>query len=362
MKLNSKSYSVVLSLVLSLSFAIWLFTGNTYSFSNEEPETTVSSPAPPAIATSVETQLIHAQTYQPTIEVQGQLQPIRETHLISRIQGAVLQRPVELGDIVEKDAILYALDPEDRNSQLRRAQADLKLAEAELSASKRLVNQRLAPETELLRREASVAAANAEIQRIRNDIALTRIRAPFSGRIEQLEAKVGDTVQPGNTLVSLIDNSAVKLMAKIPQLQAQLVSQNLKATARLPNGETLDGSVSFIANMANPNTRSYDIEAIFDNTDDLRIAGSSASLTIQLPEQLAHRFSPALLSLNNQGQTGIHWVDNDSVMRFSTVTILSLDTNGVWVLGLPETVNIITQGAGFAVLNEKVNPYSTSEQ
>ena len=53
--------------------------------------------------------------------------------------------------------------------------------------------------------------------------------------------------------------------------------------------------------------------------------------------------SPAHLTLSDEGIVGVMVVENNTT-RFTPVTILSNDTNGVWVAGLPAKVDVITVG------------------
>ena len=60
--------------------------------------------------------------------------------------------------------------------------------------------------------------------------------------------------------------------------------------------------------------------------------------------ELAHLISPASLVLNDEGLVGVRIVDDESMVKFMLVQIVSESTEGVWVTGLPEQVNLITVG------------------
>src|SRR5690606_41536094 len=91
-------------------------------------------------------------------------------------------------------------------------------------------------------------------------------------------------------------------------------------------------------------------------------AGSSATLSVQLADQNAHRLSPALLSLGEKGELGIKSVDDEGKVIFLPVEIFSFDPEGVWVGGLPEEVEIITLGAGFVKAGDLVNPVDAGQR
>ncbi|QEW05809.1 efflux RND transporter periplasmic adaptor subunit [Nitrincola iocasae] len=351
-KLRSSHFSLALALLLAALLAIWLLSGSVYSLATDEPE---FIPSPQETERPVvEVQQLQASTYHPSFQVQGQLEPYRQSTLTSRINSQVEAWHVRQGQAVNAGDLIISLDQEDRQAQLQRAEADLRVAEANLRATERLTNQNLSSETALLNQQAIVASARAERDRVSMELQHTKIRAPFDGFIESLPIEVGNSVQPGDALASLADTRTLKLTAHIPQQKVSELSEGLVTEARLLDGDQLTGEISFVAHVADSATRSYRIEAQIDNPQLHRVAGASATISILLPSQTAHRFSPALLALDNKGQTGVYLINNEEIMVFMPVQILSLDTSGVWVSGLPPQIDLITQGAGFVSEGEQV--------
>lgn len=351
-KIRSSHFSLALALLLAALLAIWLLSGSVYTLATDTPEFTPASRD--AEHPVVEVNLLHASTYHPSIQVQGQLQPYRQSTLSSRTSSQVNAWHVRQGQAVKEGDLIISLDQEDRQAQLQRAEADLRVAEANLRATERLKNQNLTSETDLLHQQALVAAARAERDRVSMELQHTEIKAPFDSFIESLPVEVGNSVQPGDTLASLADTRTLKLSAYIPQQQASQLTEGLSVEARLLDGGQLTGEISFVAQVADSSTRSYRIEAQIDNPQLRRVAGASVTINILLPAMSAHRFSPALLALDSTGKTGVHLINDDDVMKFMPVQILSMDTNGVWVSGLPSTFKLVTQGAGFVREGEQV--------
>lgn len=351
-KLRSSHFSLALALLLAALLAIWLLSGSVYTLATDAPEFTPASQE--AERPIVEIQRLRASTYHPRIQVQGQLEPNRQSTLTSRINSQVEAWHVRQGQAVKAGDLIISLDQEDRQAQLQRAEADLRVAEANLRATDRLKSQNLSSETALLNQQALVASARAERDRVSMELQHTQIQAPFDGFIESLPIEVGNSIQPGDALASLADIRTLKLSARIPQQQASQLAEGLITEARLLDGDLLTGEISFVAHVADSATRSYRIEAKIHNPELRRVAGASATVSLLLPAQTAHRFSPALLSLDSTGQTGVYLINDEDIMEFMPARILSLDTSGVWVSGLPAEIRLITQGAGFVREGEQV--------
>lgn len=337
--------------LLLLALALfWLWRGELYRARAEAPE----SPVPAAIAgPSVEVTWLEAESYQPHILLQGQLLPHRQVVLRARVGAAVTALP-QLGQAVAEGETLLALSEDERRANLARAEAEVALRQAEVAAAERLRRNNLVSETDYLALKSAAAAARAALDAARLALDHTRVTAPFAGSIDTLPVELGDFVQAGDPLLTLVDVASLKLTAQVPQQQVAQLRPGLPVTAVLLDGRELEGTLTFVASAADGATRSYALEARLDNPQQWRVAGASAGLRIALPARPAHRLSPALLALDERGRPGIRALDDANRVRFMPVTLLAVNTEQAWVEGLPARVRLITRGAGFAVEGDEV--------
>lgn len=68
----------------------------------------------------------------------------------------------------------------------------------------------------------------------------------------------------------------------------------------------------------------------------------------------AHKISPAILSLNDQGKLGIRLVNINNEVEFRTIEILEDTTDGLWISGLPPFARIITLGQEYVFQGQTV--------
>ena len=351
---------LLIALVLAGLLIIWLASGDFLRAKDEPPE---EQPTPEeAEAFRVETSVLQAEPHSPVQVVQGELLPMREVEILSQINAHLTGRVVDWGDVAAEDEILFRLDPETRAAELARAEAALALSRAELEGGEVLYRKKLLSETEFLRLKSAAASAYAERQLSAQQLRYAEIKAPFDGVVDRLPVEEGDYVQVGDALATLVDIAVLRLIAYVPQQQVYALRPGLSVEATLLDGSTLPGTLTFVASRAESSTRSFRIEAQLDNPERRRIAGSSATLSVRLSDQKAHRLSPALLSLGEDGQLGVKSIDAERKVTFLPVEILSFDPDGVWVGGLPEEVEIITLGAGFVTAGDPVNPVNTEQR
>jgi multidrug efflux system membrane fusion protein len=225
---------------------------------------------------------------------------------------------------------------------------------ADLNAAQSLRSRNLASESDLLGLESELAAAKAELEMANQAIADLVAQAPFNGVVNQKFIEVGGLVQPGTSLMQVVQVDRLKATAQIPQQAVHQVAEGQLVSVRLLDGDELSGRVRFLASAADTGTRSFAIEVEVDNPQQRRIAGGSANLAIALPEVGAHHLSPAFLALDNNGKPGVKHVGDDNKVVFSQVRLLSVKTDGAWVGGLPDNLRLITRGAGFVSEGEEV--------
>lgn len=359
MRVFRPSRSVLIAIVLAVVLLIWLASGERQAFRDEAP----AAPAVGEISMArVEVKPLEAELHQGEVQAQGALLPWREVSLRARVAGVVTRRLVEEGQRVAAGTILLELDQEDLPAQLARSAAEVALRQAELEAAQRLEGRQLVSANELLRLRAAAAQARAEEATLHQRLAHMRPAAPFAGVLNQIDAEPGDLFQVGDVFAQLVDDTKLRATAWVGQREVSQLVPGLPVRVTLLDGTELDGEVNFVASRASESTRSYRVEVAVDNTQRLRIAGASATLAIQLPEQLAHRFSPALLVLDEHGRMGVKYLDEHNRVQFGAVRLLSASTAEVWVAGLPKTLQLITLGGGFVEPGDEVDAVATATE
>jgi len=337
---------------LVLLLIIWLASGDLLRAPTEAPEE--AEPAATELS-RVQARESRAESHQPRLPIQGQVQAWQQVEILARVGGEVLALPIRQGTVVEKGTVLLALDPEDRQARVAQLEADLQRAEAEVQASERLRERDLTSQLEQLGALAEQARVRAELDAAELALRNTSPRAPFDGTFDRRFVEEGDYVQPGQSLVRFVDISRLRVSAQVSQQDVHKLEVGFPAVITLQDNSELEGELVYIAAVADPGTRSYYVEIEADNPDLRRIAGGSAAIRIQLPEVQAHRLSPSLLSLDGDGRMVVRYVDDEKKVREQPVRLLSASRDGAWVDGLPEQINLITQGAGFVAPGQEVD-------
>ena len=184
--------------------------------------------------------------------------------------------------------------------------------------------------------------------------AYPKIVAPFSGYLETVNVDSGDYLNLGGICASLIDPDPMLLIADIAEKEIAQVKLGSDAKAKLISGREIQGEVAFIATSADKNTRTFRVEISVTNSDRTIRDGVSAEIFITGNALPAHRISPAILSLNEQGKLGIRVVNNKNEVEFRAIEIMEDTTEGLWISGLPASARIITLGQEYVFQGQVV--------
>ncbi len=290
------------------------------------------------------------------VVLRGRTESKRIVDVKAEITGNIVSRPVERGMQVTKGDLLCEIAVDDRAVALQEAKAALETADIELKGSEKLKERGLLSDVDIARVQARKATALAQLRRQELNFSKTRITAPFTGLVEELHMNVGDYAVSGAACATLIDLNPMLVHADVTEAEVEALAQGQAVTGATSVGRELAGVVSFVGKRSDPVTRTYPLEITVDNQDYSIRSGLTVSMRIGVENVAAHKIASSLLSLNDAGEMGIRILDETNKVMFSPVEILEDGAEGLWITGLPDTVNLITVGQEYVAIGEFVEP------
>jgi multidrug efflux system membrane fusion protein len=257
---------------------------------------------------------------------------------------------------VAKGDVIVRLAIDDREARLAEAKSLVRQRQMEAEAARQLQQKGFRPDTVLAANEAALEAARAQLARIEVDIARTTLRAPFAGVLDRRPAEIGTYVKEGDLIATLVDLDPILIVAQVSERDIGKLALGGAGQARLITGETVDGTIRYIAAAADAATRTFRVELAVPNPDRWLADGVTAQLRLPLPAARAHRVSPAMLSLGEDGSVGVKSVNSSDIVEFHPVSIVGDGAEGVWLTGLPGRVRLITVGQEFVKPGQRVQP------
>jgi membrane fusion protein, multidrug efflux system len=226
------------------------------------------------------------------VTLPGTLKANQQATLYAKVAGYLTKVAVDKGDTVKTDQPLGELEVPELLADLKKFEADVKVAEIELGrltdAQKKAPDLVLPQMLDKARGAADVARANMERTRTLLDFA--KITAPFPGVITARFVDNGAFVPSATSgsaaqnaaLFTLMDFTVVRAQVAVPELETPFIKNGLPvkiALEALP-GKSFDATVTRFSGALDEATRSMLVEADLPNSDGALRPGMYASIKV----------------------------------------------------------------------------------
>ena len=218
-----------------------------------------------------------------SIDVQSTLEAIREVKLAPEIAGRIVAMPMSEGQIVQPGQPLFALDQVQLRSEVN---ADAAEARKDRVNAERYIflNQQGAVSTK--DRDYYVTQAIQSRDKLRANIAnlgYKNVVSPIAGKVGNINYKLGDVVQAGATITSIVDNSELWVRLDIPGEQAFRVQMGMPVVLKAPDAPQrllARGAVTFVAPSIDKDKQTLLVKATFPNPDGALRNGQRVNATL----------------------------------------------------------------------------------
>lgn len=311
----------------------------------------------------VATQKAEIADYADTVSLTGVIAARTQNNLSFRVGGRVAERLVGVGDHVEKGQALARIDPQEQESDLRTAQANLDAAQAQLTQTSAAFDRQktLLAQGYTTRRDydqadqalkvaqGSVEAARSALANARENLSFTELRAGAPGIVTARTVEAGQVVQAAQTVFVVAedgDRDAVfnvqeTLVAGVHGNKPPPVTVVLVANPKI----TAQGVVREISPVVDPASSSVRVKVAIPETPatmplGAAVVGSVSGMhgqAVVLPWQ-------ALTSSN--GKPAVWVVDPASkAVAIAPVTVLAYGTATIAISeGLKAGQTVVTAG------------------
>ncbi len=291
----------------------------------------------------------------------GRTEADRRAVLRAETEGRVVEIGASVSDPVATGKVIAKLATNDRYAKLKQAESLVRQREIEYEAARQLAGKGFQTESKKAEAEANLSSARASLEAIRVDLGRTTIEAPFDGVIETRSVEVGDYVQVGDEIAVVADFDPIVVTIQVSEREISRVDAGVTAEIQMLDGQTHFGLVRRIAPTADSATRTFEVELEVANQGDRLLDGMTAKVFLPAQEVSAHRITPALLALSDDGAVGVKAVDAQNKVVFYPIEIVEDTAGAMWVSGLPETVTLITVGQAYVAPGATVKPVPEDE-
>lgn len=220
---------------------------------------------------SPQTFVVQRQILEEHLFLDGIIEAVQQSTVSAQTSGRVTALPFDVDDSVPAGALIVQLDDSEQQARFSQAQAGLAEARAGLTDARQqfsrvqslyerklVANQALdQARNQLNASQARLARAKAAMAEAQQQLDYTRITAPYGGILVERHVELGESVNPGQPLLTGLSLEHLRVVVDLPQQYAGLAREQRRALVSLPDGSELEtGEMTFYP-YADPATHTF---------------------------------------------------------------------------------------------------------
>ena len=318
--------------------------------------------APPAAqARPVRTITIEQAAVGETISLTGQVRAKDNESLAFRVDGRMIERPVNVGDELKPGQLVGRLNPQNQVDAVRVAEAQASAAQAKLDEAQKtfwrqqeLLKSGWTPRAQfdnaqqaLLSAQAMVNTNQALLREAQEQLSYTDLSADAPGSVTAVGAEPGEVVHAGQMIAQVARKGGRDAVFDVPEHLMRTGPRNPVVEIALTNDPTVKatGRVREVAPQANSATRTFEVKVgLIDPPEAMRL-GSVVTGSIHLAAPPGVEV-PASALTESDGRPAVWVVDpHKQTVSLRTVTVVRYDaTSAVISEGLKRGDIVVTAG------------------
>jgi len=305
-----------------------------------------------------------------TVSLTGEIQPRYEADVGFRVDGKILERPVDVGTAVKKGDLLARLDPQQFKQDLEVAKSEVAVAEAEVTRSRAQefrqrellknghttqVQYDLSLKT-LKTAQAQLDAASARQVQATENLGYTDLKADHDGVITAVEGDPGEVLRAGQMVVRLAQPGEREAVINIAEGTIKSAPKDRTVDVSLVSDPDIKtkGKVRYVSPQADPETRTYTVRvSLPDAPPQMRLgANVIGSVTLDQGEKIT---IPGTALFQKDGKAAVWLVDKDHTVQLKPIAVQRYQGDSVIVSGgLAEGDVVVTAGVQKLLPGQKV--------
>ena len=325
-----------------------------YKVATRKPKATAKRPT----ATLVKIESPKREDIEYTVKLTGDMQPIQQANIYSKVGGNLEKEFVNIGDNVREGQLLALIDTTLLAQQVEQTQATYINDSLQYVRTQKLYEDTLAAEIDLENAQTAFKVAQANYNNAATQLEYAHITAPFSGYITQRFFDPGALINPDNSILfDLMSIDKMKIMVNVLEKDVPLVSDKTHASIIVDAypGKEFQGSVSRMSEALDLTTRTMAVEIDIQNSEHFLKPGMYGNATLILADHPNALTVPTNAILNDTTGNFVFAFDGNVAHRKDIKIGGEQNARTEIVSGLADTDTIIITGQQFLKDGAAVN-------
>lgn len=284
-------------------------------------------------------------SFNTSFTINGSTVPAKEVKIASEVQGKLVGLYINNGDVVRAGQVIASLDASVYRVQLASIDASIAKAKLDLARYTKLIEIGGATPMQAESAQLQINSLQAEKKQVLEQIDHMQIRAPFSGKIENVNVELGSFVTYGTVLSQLIDNSSLKINIYLSEHEAIKAKTGQPVTiSSVVLSAPKKGKITMISDKADASGK-FLAEITFNNSDKEKLkAGILADVHFTMEEIETGLSIPVSALLGSATDAKVYVVKANKAVLRSIKTGIVTATKVQVTEGLQAGEQVVTSG------------------
>lgn len=275
----------------------------------------------------------------------GRLVPDEEVQLSFETSGKITDIYFTEGSHIKKGTLLAKVNDQQLQAQLVRLEAQLPLAEDRVYRQNALLQRDAVSKEALEIVKTELATLQADIDKIKAQIEMTELRAPFDGIIGLRQVSVGAYASPTTVIATLTSIKPIKIEFSVAERYANEVKRGTNLTFKVDGSiETYDAQVYATESSLDPETHNLPVKALYPNSNEELMPGLYADIRLKQKEIENAIAIPSEAIVPEMGISKVFVYRDGKAEPVEVVTGLRTESEVQILKGLNEGDTILTSG------------------
>jgi membrane fusion protein (multidrug efflux system) len=299
-----------------------------------------------------------------TFDLPAIVEPNRIVTVSAEVAGRIERIPQKEGSEVRAGDLLIKLNTDLVRPLFDVAEAQVERDQIEFDRMTNLVKQDATPRRDLENATTQLAISKARLEEVRARLDRTSILAPTAGVLNEILVEEGEYIDAGKAVAEVVDTHTVKVVVEVPERDIAFFAVGRKAEVFLDvKGReiSLVGTITFISELADAQTRSTRLEITLENKE--RLLRSGQIVLVRLTRRILKDaiLVPLLAVIPMEDSKSVYVVNSTKAER-REVKLGFIKGDSVQVeRGLEPGDRLIIAGHRFVAPGQKVNVVSENK-
>jgi membrane fusion protein (multidrug efflux system) len=232
--------------------------------------------------TTITTMTLKSAPFDHFFQVYGTIEASKSISIFPETSGIIKRIAVDEGQQVAAGQLLLEMDGKIIEKNINEVETSLDLATTLYEKQKKLwLEEKIGSEVQYLQAKNNKESLESRLATLREQLRMTKIRAPFSGVVDDIFPKEGEMASTAMAVLRLVNLSDVYINADVSEAYVGRITKGTKANVYLRNlDKTFESEVVQVGQFINPANRTFRVQIAVNEETNLLKPNMMASVSI----------------------------------------------------------------------------------